>query len=263
MFRKTKELQGCRLGARDGELGHLKDFFFDDQTWTIRYLVADTGNWLPHRRVLISPHAVLGITEQPHRLVEVNLTRKQIEESPSIETHMPVSRQFESEYHRYYGWPYYWSGPLLWGPVDLPGPQVLLNLPPEREKLPAKEGEDSHLRSAHEIGGFHGYLVQGLDRAFGHIEQFIFEEASWAIRYLVADTRNWWVGKHVLLSPQWISWISWAEARVYVDFDRETIERAPAYDPGAELTRAYEQRLFEHYNREPYWEKSPQPTGAK
>lgn len=263
MLRKTKELRGYRLGARDSELGHLKDFFFDDQAWTIRYLVADTGDWLPHRRVLISPHAVTGLRETPHKLVEVNLTKKQVEESPSIEAHKPISRQFETEYYRYYGWPYYWPGPLLWGPVDFPGSQLPpLNLGLEPHPQPPREGEDSHLRSVNEMAGFHGYLVQGLDRAFGHIEQFIFEEPSWAIRYLVADTRNWWPGKHVLLAPQWISWISWTEERVYVDFDRETIERAPAYDASAELTRDYEQRLFAHYNRQPYWEKTAEVTGA-
>ncbi|HEV2210982.1 MAG TPA: PRC-barrel domain-containing protein [Verrucomicrobiae bacterium] len=263
MLRNTKELRGYRLGARDGEFGHLKDFFFDEQTWTVRYLVADTGEWLPHRRVLISPHAVAGLTETPHKRIELNLTRKQIEQSPAIATHMPISRQFEMEYYQYYGWPYYWPGPLLWGPMDFPGPQIPLNLPTPPHPTPPRQGEDAHLRSVNEIAGFHGYLVQGLDRAFGHIQQFIFEEASWAIRYLVADTRNWWPGKHVLVSPRWIAWISWSEARVYVDFDRDTIERAPAYDDSVAITRQYEQNLFAHFNRQPYWENSPELTRSK
>lgn len=254
MLRKTKELLGYKLGARDGEIGHLKDFYFDDRTWTVRYLVADTGGWLPLRKVLISPFAVTGLQPAPRRVVEVNLTKKQIEQSPPIETHQPVSRQFEQEYLQYYGWPDYWPGPLLWGPVNVPGPYLPPPAGSRPQPRPAVEGEDSHLRSMADVAGFQGYLVQGLDRAFGHIEQFIIDEHNWAIRYLVADTRNWWPGKRVLLAPQWIAWVSWPEARVYVDLDRDTIQRAPAYEPSTELTRDYEQQLFDYYNRPPYWE---------
>ncbi|HWH72064.1 MAG TPA: PRC-barrel domain-containing protein [Candidatus Sulfotelmatobacter sp.] len=254
MLRQTKELLGYRLGARDGEIGHIKDLYFDDQTWTVRYLVADTGNWLPHRKVLISPIAVTGLQTTPHKVVAVNLTRQQIEESPSIETHKPVSRQYEAEYLQYYGWPYYWPGPLLWGPLDYPGPYVAPTAPPPPPPRPA-ESEDSHLRSIKEVTGYH---LQALDQAFGHVEQFILEDENWAIRYLVADTRNWWPGKHVLLAPQWLSWVSWSELRVYVDFDRATVQRAPEYNPAVPITREFEEQLFAHYNREPYWKTSPE-----
>lgn len=260
MLRKTKELLDCRLGARDGEIGHLKDFYFDDQTWTVRYLVADTGDWLPCRKVLLSPFAVTGLHTARHKAVEVNLTKKQIEDSPSIEAHKPVSRQFEAQYFQYYGWPYYWPGPLLWGPVDFPGPYIPAGIPAQGQPSgPPAEDQDAHLRSAIEVAGYH---LQALDQHFGHIEQFIFDDESWAIRYLVADTRNWWPGKRVLLAPQWISWVSWSETRVYVDFDRDTVQRAPEYDPAAPITREYEQRLFEHYNRQPYWARRPGPVAA-
>lgn len=274
MLWKTNELKGCRLGALDGQIGHVKDFYFDDQAWTIRYLVADTGNWLPHRKVLLSPHAVNsihpgahlgetareigdtfnvpGIHAAHHPVIEVNLTKKQIEESPSIETHKPVSRQFEAQYFQYYGWPYYWPGPLLWGPMAYPDTDLVLP-PPAAAEPPNRaeaEGEDAHLRSALEVSG---YEIQALDRHFGHVEQFIFDDESWAVRYLVLDTRNWWPGKRVLISPLWISWVSWPELKVYVDLDRDTVQRAPEYDPAAPLTRAYEGKLFEHYNRPPYW----------
>ncbi len=258
MLRKTKELRGCKLGARDGEIGHIKDFYFDDQTWTVRYLVADTGNWLPHRKVLIAPFAVTGIHSTPHKVLGVSLTRKQIEESPSIEAHKPVSRQFETQYYQYYGWPYYWPGPLLWGPVAFPGPALPTELPPPGPASVPTQDQDSHLRSVTEIIG---YRLQALDHDFGHVEQFIFDDQNWAIRYLVADTRNWWPGKSVLLSPQWISWVSWSELRVYVDLDRETIRRAPEYDPAAPPTREYEEKLFEHYSREPYWRAQAELAG--
>ena len=98
-----------KLGASDGDIGHVKDFYFDDQTWAVRYVIADTGNWLPGRQVLISPYAFGGL-HQAGKVLRVNLPRKQIENSPAIESHKPVSRQYEEEYHRYYGWPDYWQG---------------------------------------------------------------------------------------------------------------------------------------------------------
>jgi hypothetical protein len=247
MLRKTKELSGSKLHARDGEIGHLKDFYFDDQHWTIRYLVADTGNWLPNLKVLLSPFAVTGIHVSPHKAVDLNLTKKQIEESPPIETHMPVSRQFEQRYFQYYGWPYYWPGPLLWGPIEAPGP-VLQPIPPvaPQPRLSANDG-DVHLRSVEEVAGFYGYQIQALDQAFGRVEQFIFDDQNWSIRYLVAGTHAWLSGKRVLLAPEWIAWISWSEARVYVDFDAETVRRAPEYNPSAEITPEFEQQLAKHY----------------
>ena len=103
----------------------------------------------------------------------MDLTRKQIEESPSIESHMPVSRQYETRYYQYYGWPYYWPGPLLWGPVEAPGPSIPVSIPPIRQRRPPAKGGDSHLRSVDEVAGFYGYQLQALDQAFGHVEQFI------------------------------------------------------------------------------------------
>jgi hypothetical protein len=257
MFRQSKDLKGLRLRALDGEIGHVKDFYFDDRTWTVRYLVADSGTWLPHRKVLISPFAVTGWCTEPHRALEVSLTKKQIEDSPSIETHLPVSRRFESQYAQYYGWPYYWPGPLLWGPVDLPGGYVPFRPRLDMPNEVVAESEDAHVRSAQEVTGYH---LQGLDHQFGHVEQFVIEQENWAIRYLVVDTGNWWPGKAVLLSPAWISWVSWAELRVYVDFDRDTVRRSPEYDASQPITREYERALFAHYNREPYWETGDRPA---
>lgn len=261
MLRKTRELKGYRLGAKDGDIGHLKDFYFDDQTWTVRYLVADTGNWLPQRKVLLSPFAVTAIHAGQHKAVEVNLTKQQIEESPSIEAHKPVSRQFETEYLQYYGWPCYWPGPMLWGPVAFPDPSIPGIIPPEPSLPTPAESADSHLRSANEVSGYH---LQALDAVFGHVDQFVFEDENWAIRYLVVDTRNWWPGKRVLLAPQWIARVSWPESKVYVDFDREAVQCAPEFDAAVPITRDYERKLFEHYHRPPYWEQTAElAAGAK
>jgi hypothetical protein len=119
MLRSIKQLYGHLLGAADGEIGRVKNFYFDEHNWTVRYLVADTGIWLPGRQVLLSPHALSG-AHLAGKTVRLNLTRKQIEDSPAIEWYQPVSRQFEEAYYRYYGWPSYWQDDGLWGMSRFP-----------------------------------------------------------------------------------------------------------------------------------------------
>jgi hypothetical protein len=249
MLKDAKELKGLKLHARDGEFGKIKDLYFDDEIWVVRYLVADTGSWLPSRKVLISPFAVQKIHSEGHG-VEVNLTKKQIEESPAIEMDMPVSRQFEMEYYEYYSWPVYWSGPLSWGPVPYPDGLTPGALPVPPPSSAQTHRGDPHLRSVNDVSG---YAIQALDEHFGHIAGFIIDEQDWTIRYLVADTRNWLPGKKVLIPAQWVSSVSWPESRVYVDLDMETVKRSPEYDPSRALTRDDENRLFAHYGRTPYW----------
>jgi hypothetical protein len=172
MLRKTKDLVGARLAAQDGDIGHVKDFYFDDRSWTFRYLVADTGKWLEDRQVLLSPFAVRGLEEHPHKIIHVNLSKAQIEASPSIEEHKPISRQYELEYLQYYGWPEYWPGPLLWGPVEAPWAYIPTGAPslPAHPVNPLDTSGDAHLRSARDISGFSGYQIQALDQVFGHVD---------------------------------------------------------------------------------------------
>ena len=109
MLRSIRQLYGKTLRTSDADIGHVKDFYFNDQQWVVRYVIADTGTWLLGRLVLISPHAFGNFHQDGDRLL-VNLTRQQIENSPAMESHKPVSRQYEEEYNRYYGWPSYWDG---------------------------------------------------------------------------------------------------------------------------------------------------------
>ncbi len=252
MLRRAKALVGYKLGARDGDIGRVQDFHFDDQSWTIRYLVADTGTWLTGRLVLISPVA-LGTVDEQAKHVQVDLTRRQIENSPSIDAAQSVERQHEIEVARYYGWPEYWSGPLLWGPVP---PPVMPRIGEEAGRAtpgttpaPEQRGE-SHLRSASEV---QGYYIHAQDGDLGHVEDFVIADDDWVVRYLVVDTRNWWPGKKVLLSPLWIKSVDWDTSTVYVELHRDTIKRAPEYDEHRPITREFEARLFEHYQREGYW----------
>ena len=245
MLSQVKTLCGYSLHSLDGEIGRVKEFYFDDRHWTIRYLVAETGNWLSGRKVLISPYALTGINRSVKQLT-VNLTKKQIENSPSLETHKPVSLQFEEEYYGYYGWPAYWSGPYVWGNM----PYIERDQNKWRPSNRAAQSWDRHLRSSHEVTG---YSLQALDGEIGHIEDFVVDDDNWTFRYLIVGTRNWWPGKKVLVSPQWIERVSWEESKAFINLSRETIQKSPEYSAEALLTREYEVGLHSHYQRKGYW----------
>ena len=228
MLRSIKQLYGDKLGASDGDIGHVKDFYFDDQNWAIRYLVADTGSWLPGRQVLISPHS-LSRLDPAGKVLRVNLTRKQIENSPSVESHKPVSRQYEEEYYRYYGWPYYWRGDALWGMSGFP----ILELPPKpvpgepaTATGPQPEPTEAHLRSAQAVNGYH---IQASDETIGHVRDFMMDDQSWAIRQLVIKTGHRFSGKEVQIPARNVDRISYPDSTVFVNLSKEAVEKSPAH----------------------------------
>ena len=246
MLNKAKTIKGYKLHSLDGDIGKVKEFYFDDHHWTIRYLVADTGNWLIDRLVLISPYALLAVSKEAHHIT-IDLTKQQIEDSPSVDSDKPVSRQFEEAYYGYYEWPMYWDGPYMWGSY----PYIVR----DREKWSEftqreKASWDPHLRSTQDVSGHH---IQASDGEIGHVEDFIIDDETWAIRYLVIDTQNWWPGKKVLISPLWIERVSWDELKVFVNLPREIIKQSPEYTDESLLTRDYETGLHRHYNRQGYW----------
>jgi len=246
MLYKAKSLKGYKLESRDGEIGKTDEFYFDDRHWTIRYLVADTGNWLTGRQVLISPYALVAVMSDAQHIA-IDLSKKQIEDSPSLTTDKPVSRQFEEVYYGYYGWPIYWGGPNMWGAY----PTIMRGLGIGSDSNKDDKAWDPHLRSTRDVNGHH---IQAEDGEIGHVDDFIIDDETWAIRYLVIDTRNWWPGKKVLISPKWIERVSWNESKVFVNLTRETIKLSPEYTEEARLTRAYEDELHRHYDREGYWD---------
>ncbi len=229
MLQSIKHLYGNKLGASDGDIGHVKDFYFNDHTWAVRYVVADTGNWLPGRQVLISPHAFGSIYPAGNAML-VNLTRHQIENSPAIEVHKPVSRQFEEDYHRYYGWPYYWEGDGLWGGMrSFP----ILELPPKFTPVapPAATGpkasrEDEHLRSTQAVSGYH---LQAGDDIVGHVCDFLMDDKSWAINQLVIKVGHRFTGKEVQIPMSQVERISYKESTVFVKLTREAVEKSPEH----------------------------------
>lgn len=246
MLSKAKTLKGYALSGLDGDIGSVEEFFFDDRHWTIRYLVAETGSWLSEREVLISPRA-LSFVNHENKNLSVNLTMRRIEDSPRLESHKPVSRQFEISYHSYFGWPIYWDGPYAWGAFPYllmqAGRKALAALLPEAES-------DPDLRSTRDTTGL---VVMGADGAIGRVEDVILDDTSWTIRYLIIDTGSWWPGKKVLVSPAWLERVDWGKPEMFIKLPRATIKAAPEYVEAPLVSREYETLLHSHYEHPGYW----------
>jgi hypothetical protein len=229
MLRSIKQLFADKLGAYDGEIGHVKDFYFDDHRWAVRYVVADTGTWIPGRLVLISPRA-FDKFPQGGRTLPVNLTRRQIEECPAIDTHKPVSRQYEEEYCRHYGWPYYWEGGAVWGISGFPilsGKSKPFRGEPSTVDVAKPEAVRAHLRSARDVIG---YEIQTGDETAGHLTDLMMDDKSWVIYHLVVSTGNRLSGNKVLLSPDHVDRMSWDESKVFVNVTKEAILQMASSD---------------------------------
>ena len=218
MLHSIQQRYGEKLRATDGEIGHVRDFYLDDKNdWAVRYLVADTGRWLSGRLVLISPHA-LGHLIPQGKVILVNLTREQIEKSPSIDEHKPLSRQYEEEYHRHYGYLYYAEAWPLWGLAEYP---VMAPPPPVADAR--KGGVDSHLRSARFIKG---YKVEASDGVIGQLVDFMIDGRTWTVREIVVESGHWYSGKQIRIPTGKISGVSYDESTVYVDATRAAIAEA-------------------------------------
>jgi len=243
MLRSIRSLRGFAVSATDGEIGRVHSFLFDGRSWVVRYLVVDIGGWLPGREVLIAATA-LHRPDWQDRAFPVELTREQVQDSPDIDTDMPVSRQRETELHKHYSWAPYWA--TGYGAAVFTMPSV------EQEQKPSEETAkgDPNLRSTREVIG---YRIHAIDGQVGHVEDFIVSDEDWIIRYLVVDTRNWLPGRSVLISPEWVRDISWEDQEVWVDVSSEMIEDSPPYDPSAPVNREYEVQMYDYYGRPKYW----------
>lgn len=282
MLRSIEELENYDVEADDGPIGHARDFFFDDESWVVRYLVVDTGGWLSDRKVLISPISI-GKLEVARNILKVLLTQEQVKNSPDIDTDMPVSRQHEMRYLGYYGYPYYWDGGGLWDEGTFPNLMLsdsdslegeaaydqqqiahsdarlqkeLKHAAPNRGGTlrsgdPASTGhEDPHLRSCKSVAG---HEIKATDGLIGHVSGFVVDDETWAIRYLVVETSHWWSGHKVLIVPDWIMAVNWFERTVAVALSRAAVKESPNFESIVGLDREQETSLYEHYGRIGYW----------
>ena len=242
MLRCLSGLTAYRISAVDGEIGKVKDFFFDDAEWVVRYFVVDAGSWLNRNRVLIPP-ALVHQPEWEGRILPVSLTVEQVKNSPDVDTDKPVSRQHELAIAATVGLAPYWAPMPDAPPLAVSLPQ--LPLPPE------EVDGDTHLRSVNHVTG---YRVHATDGEIGKAFDFIADDEKWSIRYVALATGDWLPEKKVLVAPKWIEYVSWEAREVAVSLSREDIRNSPDYDPLAPVNREYEVRLYDYYGRPRYWE---------
>jgi hypothetical protein len=255
MLRSMKAMEDYTIGAADGIVGQVKDFYFDDAAWVIRYLVVRTGEELHRRNVLISPISI-GRPNWSEKILPVSLTRSQVQNSPDIDTDKPVSRQHEMGYLGYYGYGNYWGGGGLWGAGLYPdllqaGLRINASTNVNRQSDEMRnQHDDPHLRSGNAVMR---YYVHADDGDIGHVQGFLVDEASWAIRYIIVNTSNWWLGHQVLIAPEWIDHIDWPESKVLLSLTRQAVQGSPPYDPSVPLNREQEASISTHYGHDGYW----------
>jgi hypothetical protein len=245
------KLKGYAIEATDGTLGTVADALFDDKTWLIRWIVVDTGPWLIGRQVLIHPSAITH-ADDDRRTLSVNLRKAQVKASPDIATDEPVSRRASESLYGYYGWNPMWGGVGYLGPMPGGGTATLKAVDHGADM----EAADPDLRS---IAAVAGYYIQAADGAIGHVENFLIDEVNWAIHYLVVDTRNWWPGQHVLISPYAVRTIDWLSRDVRVDLSRETIRQSPSWKPEDIVSGPYLAELHDYYG----WPRHGQTRAAR
>jgi hypothetical protein len=259
MLRSLKDLERYTVSATDGDLGTVVNFLLDDRRWILRYLVVESGGFLDGRAVLISP-VFFRQADWLTRRFHLALTLDKVRHSPGVDLDLPVSRQHEHDYYGYYGYPHYWGGQGLWGMGAYPGSLAPGGWDDVSARHAGEASGDPHLRSARDV---QGYGIQGTDQEVGHVDDFLVDDETWAVRYLVIDTSNWWLGKKVLVAPHWASHISWEESKVYVHMSRQEIKESPEWDPNAPVNREYEARLYDYYGRPVYWADGDQPEAAQ
>jgi sporulation protein YlmC with PRC-barrel domain len=244
MLRRLRELNDSSVQAVDGQdVGTIEDSYFDDERWTVRYLVVRAGHWLTGRSVLLSPMAVEQVSWDDRR-VRVDLTQEQIKGAPSADDAHPITREWEAQYAGYYGLPHYWDGPGAWGvgPTPLAGRALVTSVRP----APVRAAADQRLKSARDVTAYH---IHARDGVIGHVDDFLIDDVTWKVRYLIVDTSNWIGGRTVLVSPDWASRVDWTRQEVYVDLTRAAIKACPPYEETRLINRAFEDRLDEAYRR--------------
>jgi len=248
MLLAASALKGYAIDATDGRIGTVSDFLFDDKTWKLRWLVVDVGSWLVGRTVLIHPSAIAGADHERHALV-VALTKAKVEASPATREDEPVSRQIEFNLHSYYGWDPLWAGNSYFGGGAMASPLLSPSMAPplfgEAAGIGAGVNEGNpHLRSIAAVTGYH---IHAGDGDIGHVEDFLVDDADWQVQYLIVDTRNWWPGKQVLLSPHAVQDISYLDRRIRLTVSREQVRASPPWDAAAAIERSYQKQLHTHY----------------
>jgi hypothetical protein len=250
MLLVASALTGYDIEATDGVIGTVNDFLFDDTDWTLRWLVVDNSTWLAERRLLLHPQSIR-TTAYERRALTVALTKTQIEGSPHIRRDQPVSQQMELSLYDYYGATPLWEGGGYFGGGAIASPlssppiygQTVMG-PPNAEVLDRDE-RDPHLRSIAAVTGYH---VKAKDGPIGHLEKIMIDDSRWDAHYLIVDTKNFWPGKRVVLSPRAVTEVDWLRHEIRLNLSREAVRSSPEWDPADIIDTQFETRLLNHYN---------------
>jgi hypothetical protein len=249
MLRTLKYIYGFKIQTQNGDIGRLSDLFFDQRIWTVRYLVVDTSTWLKDRLVLISPNSI-SKADWEAETIHLDLTTRQVENSPSITDDLPVSRQAELSLMKYYGWPDYWQ-PMG---VSIPESAILFSKKFALKKWDAKSKANSennpYLRSSREVIGYRIFTTRG---SSGRVCDYVIEDENWIIRYFVIKKNIW--GRKMLMAPSWIEKVNWAKERLEISIAPHLIKRAPVFKYNRNVSREQEIQLFDYFTKPGYWEE--------
>ncbi|WP_096201127.1 PRC-barrel domain-containing protein [Bacillus sp. FJAT-45350] len=252
MFLYENLLRRFTVMAKDGEVGKIDDFYFEDEKWTVRYIVVNTIPWFPGGKVLLSPISVEKVNIEDE-IIYVELTKEQVKNSPDIDFARPVSKQMELDYHHYFGYPYYWSPLGVWGHGSYARDLATLSSDYEKEYVDTEVNH--HLRSVKEItGAVTGYGIFALDDEFGQVKDMIIEDKTWTIRYFMVDTVKWLPSRNVIIAKDWIEEINWSAKHVRVNITKDEVKNSPEFFPDQPIDRKYEKDIYDFYRRKNYWE---------
>lgn len=222
---QVNQLQRMNLNAADGRVGPIEEIFVDDHDWAVRYLLIDEAEQPNHSGKLLVPTLAVDEVEESGGTIWVQLTRDQIANSPAFSHDQGLSRQYETEFYRYYRWPRYWQSAVGNGS----GVQTLINNADLEQYRVAAEGE-----------------------VFGTICGLVVDVRHWRLRYLEV-VRHPEQASRILISPEWIASLDRARSRIEVNLTRGLMDSAPAYDPRYPLDADYERRLLAHYGKPRSW----------
>jgi sporulation protein YlmC with PRC-barrel domain len=252
MLRSLKHLERYKVTATDGDIGRVENFLLDDARWTVRYLVVATGGFLDGRQVLITPISFHDV-DFPAERFRLSISRSKVIGSPPRSADLPVSQQYEQDYYSYYGYASYAAPGGLWGTGGHPAALASgsYHAPGEQLREPLF---DVHLRSARELTGYH---LEAVDGSIGHVKDFVVDDETWQIRYLIIATTNWWPGTTVLIAPEWASRASWTQGTMHLGMTREAIKSSPQWNDAYPIERSYEEQLYRHYSGVQGWPGRP------
>jgi uncharacterized protein YrrD len=244
------DLEKYTVNAADGYVGKVKDFYFDDRTWKLRFVVAETGIWLKNRKVLLPASAVKSVSTEDRHL-NLDMSMYDVKNGPGIENELSLSPQTEIDYLSYYGYSFYR------GVSDAHG----FDKDAEAKRaemfacvdLVRRTYGDRHLRSCTEMIN---YDIEASDNQVGYLQSMVFDEADWAITHLLVNTSNWWLGQQVLMEPHLIKDISWGDARLYLNMQRQAVQDAPIFDVET-LSSLSAAETYLHDRSENIYDKQP------